>query len=33
VVRSDGSLGGFAEGSARKRRILKAEGVDVAELR
>lgn len=27
VVRSDGSIGGFAEGPAKKRRLLLAEGV------
>jgi O-6-methylguanine DNA methyltransferase len=27
VIRSDGTLGGFASGSAAKRRLLKSEGV------
>lgn len=26
VIRSDGSIGGFAKGPARKRKMLKAEG-------
>lgn len=28
VVKSDGSIGGFARGVAAKRRLLKAEGID-----
>lgn len=28
VVRSDGTLGGFAKGAGMKRRLLKREGVD-----
>lgn len=28
VIRSDGSLGGFAQGAARKRRLLKSESID-----
>ena len=31
VVRSDGSLGGYAWGPARKRRLLAREGADVAQ--
>jgi len=26
VIKSDGSIGGFAKGAAAKRRLLKAEG-------
>lgn len=33
VVRSDGSLGGFASGVAAKRRLLKWEGIDVGRVR
>ncbi|MCM8761114.1 MAG: MGMT family protein, partial [Candidatus Omnitrophica bacterium] len=29
VIRSDGSLGGFARGSAVKRRLLRLEGIDL----
>jgi len=29
VIRSDGTIGGFAKGSAEKRRLLIAEGVDL----
>lgn len=32
VVRSDGSLGGYAYGPARKRSLLSAEGVDVGRM-
>ena len=28
VIRSDGSIGGFAKGERAKRRLLKSEGVD-----
>lgn len=29
VIRSDGSLGGFAKGPGAKRRLLRREGVDL----
>jgi len=29
VIRSDGSIGGFARGAAAKARMLKAEGIDL----
>ena len=29
VIRSDGSIGGFAKGVARKRKMLKSEEVDL----
>lgn len=29
IIKSDGSIGGFAKGPAEKRRLLKAEGVDL----
>ncbi len=28
VIRSDGSIGGYAKGAVRKKRLLKKEGVD-----
>ncbi|MBN1526188.1 MAG: MGMT family protein [Candidatus Omnitrophica bacterium] len=31
VIRSDGSLGGFARGAAAKKRMLKAEGLTLPE--
>lgn len=33
VVRSDGSLGGFARGAAAKKRMLSREGIDVKAVR
>jgi methylated-DNA-[protein]-cysteine S-methyltransferase len=33
VVRSDGSVGGFAGGTAAKARMLKREGIDVRGMR
>ncbi|MFH1593173.1 MAG: MGMT family protein [Candidatus Omnitrophota bacterium] len=29
VIKSDGSIGGFSKGTARKRMLLKREGLDV----
>lgn len=29
VIKEDGSIGGFSKGTARKRRMLKAEGLDL----
>lgn len=29
VIRSDGSIGGFAKGAARKRKLLKSEFIDL----
>ncbi len=33
VVKSDGSLGGFAKGAAAKLRLLKKEGLTVGKIR
>lgn len=32
IVRSDGSIGGFTRGISAKRKLLKAEGVDLSAL-